>query len=111
MPKVFITSNRMRKDTYTRELKPIVDLRPAEQYGSLVSVFDHDMDPSKREDVMLASERLEDFDADQDFILPNGSPLATLTTGLLLRGKKLESVQTLVWDKIYLKYMLNVIEL
>jgi hypothetical protein len=111
MPKVFITSNRMRKDTYTRELKPIVDLRPAEQYGSLVSVFDHDMDPSKREDVMLAAERLEEFDEEQDFILPNGSPLATLTTGLLLRGKKLESVQTLVWDKIYLKYMLNVIEL
>jgi len=54
---------------------------------------------------------LEEFDQEQDFILPNGSPLATLTTGLLLRGKKLESVQTLVWDKIYLKYMLNVIEL
>lgn len=111
MPKVFITSNRMRKDTYTRELKPIVDLRPAEQYGTLTPVFDHDMDPSKREDVMLANERLEEFDQEQDFILPNGSPLATLTTGLLLRGKNLESVQTLVWDKIYLKYMLNVIEL
>jgi len=111
MPRVFITSNRMRKDTYTRELKPIVDLRPAEQYGSLVSVFDHDMDPSKREDVMLASERLHDFDSEQDFILPNGSPLATLTTGLLLRGKNIDTVQTLVWDKIYLKYLLNVIEL
>lgn len=111
MPKVFITSNRMRKDAYTRELKPIVDLRPAEQYGSLVSVFDHEMDPSRREDVLVASERLQDFDPEQDFILPNGSPLATLATGMLLRGKKLESVQTLVWDKIYLKYMLNVIEL
>ena len=111
MPKVFITSNRMRKDAYTRELKPIVDLRPAEQYGSLVSVFDHDMDPSKREDVMVASERLQDFDSEQDYILPNGSPIATLTTGLLLREKNVESVQTLVWDKIYLKYLLNVIEL
>ena len=111
MPKVFITSNRMRKDAYTRELKPIVDLRPAEQYGSLVSVFDHEMDPSRHEDVLVASERLQDFDPEQDFILPNGSPLATLATGMLLRGKKLESVQTLVWDKIYLKYMLNVIEL
>lgn len=111
MPRVFITSNRMRKDTYTRELKPIVDLRPAEQFGSLVPVFDHDMDPSKREDVKTAADRLEDFDPDQDYILPNGSPLATLTTGLLLGEKKVDSVQTLVWDKIYLKYMLNVIEL
>ena len=111
MPRVFVTSNRMRKDSYTKELKPIVDLRPAEQFGSLVPVFDHNMDPSKREDVQEANNRLADFDQEQDYILPNGSPLATLTTGLLLREKNVDCVQTLVWDKIYLKYMLNVIEL
>lgn len=111
MPRVFVTSNRMRKDTYTRELKPIVDLRPAEQFGSLVSVFDHEMDPTKIEDVRAAAERLASFDPDRDYILPSGSPLATLTTGLLLRNKNIECVQALVWDKIHIKYILNVIEL
>ena len=69
------------------------------------------MNPNKREDVKAAEQRLADFDQEKDYILPNGSPLATLATGLLLRNKNVDCVQTLVWDKIYLKYILNVIEL
>ena len=106
MARVFVTSNRMRKDPHTRELKPIVDLRPAEQWGSLVAVFDHHMDPENADDMRIASERLKDFDPEQDFILPNGSPSATLATGLIL-GEKAREVQVLVWDRIHLKYNLS----
>jgi hypothetical protein len=101
----------MRKDFATGTLKPIVDLRPAEQYGTLNAVFDHEMEPTRIDDVRRAAERIDDFDPEQDFVLPNGSPLATLATGMLLRDKGVDSVQTLVWDKIYMKYILGVIEL
>jgi len=111
MSRVFVTSNRMRKDFATGTLKPIVDLRPAEQYGTLNAVFDHEMEPTRIDDVRRAAERIDDFDPEQDFVLPNGSPLATLATGMLLRDKGVDSVQTLVWDKIYMKYILGVIEL
>jgi hypothetical protein len=111
MSRVFVTSNRMRKDHATGTLKPIVDLRPAEQYGSLNAVFDHDMEPTNVGDVHRASDRMDDFDPDSDYVLPNGSPLATLATGMILRDKGIDTVQTLVWDKIYMKYVLGVIEL
>jgi hypothetical protein len=101
----------MRKDHATGTLKPIVDLRPAEQYGSLNAVFDHDMEPTNVGDVHRASDRMDDFDPDSDYVLPNGSPLATLATGMILRDKGIDTVQTLVWDKIYMKYVLGVIEL
>lgn len=111
MARVFITSNRMRKDPVTRELKPTVDLRPAEQFGSLTAVFDHEMEPENSNDFFKAKERLDDFDPFEDFILPSGSPLATLATGLILGDKNITEVQTLIWDRIHLKYILNVIEL
>lgn len=111
MSKVFVTSNRMRKDPVTRELKPIVDLRPAEQFGSLVAVFDHTMDPDSPEDVRIAADRLKEFNEETDFVLPNGSPLATFATGLLLGGKQHRAIQALVWDKIYLRYNLHLVEL
>jgi hypothetical protein len=111
MSRVFVTSNRMRKDHATGTLKPIFDLRPAEQYGSLNAVFDHDMEPTNTADVHRASDRVDDFDPDSDYVLPNGSPLATLATGMILRDKGIDTVQTLVWDKIYMKYVLGVIEL
>ena len=111
MPRVFVTSNRMRKDSVTKELRPIVDLRPAEQYGQLVSIFDHDMEPSNQTDMAAARSRLTDFDPFDDFILPNGSPVATLAAGLILGEKQMPEVQVLVWDRIYLKYILTVVEL
>jgi hypothetical protein len=111
MSRVFVTSNRMRKDFATGNLKPIVDLRPAEQYGTLNAVFDHEMEPTNHEDVQRAAQRLADFQSDQDYILPNGSPLATLATGMILRDRGVDSVQTLVWDKIYMKYVLGEIVL
>ena len=111
MSRVFVTSNRMRKDRDTGQLKPIVDLRPAEKWGSLNSVFDHEMEPTDVDDVRLAADRLETFDPDQDYVLPNGSPIATLATGMILGDKGMDSVQTLVWDKIHMKYVLGVIEL
>lgn len=111
MSRVFVTSNRMRKDFNTGTLKPIVDLRPAEQYGTLNAVFDHEMEPTSHEDVRRAADRLKDFDHHEDYILPNGSPLATLATGMILRDRGVDSVQTLVWDKIYMKYQLGVIDL
>lgn len=111
MARVFVTSNRMRKDASTGTLKPIVDLRPAEEYGSLNAVFDHNMEPTEHDDVRRAADRLKDFDSDEDYVLPNGSPLATLATGMILRDKGVETVQTLIWDKIYMRYILGVIEL
>jgi len=112
MSRVFITSNRMRKDTYTGIMKPIVDLRPAEQFGQLSAVFDHEMEPTTRDDLKRARERLQDFDPDEDFILPNGSPLATLATGIILgEMRKGETVQTLIWDKMHMRYQMGVIEL
>jgi hypothetical protein len=111
MSRVFVTSNRMRKDHATGTLKPIVDLRPAEKYGTLNPVFDHDMEPSTVGDMRKASDRMDDFNPDVDYVLPNGSPLATLATGMILGDKGIDVVQTLVWDKIHMKYVLGVIEL
>jgi hypothetical protein len=101
----------MRKDSVTKELKPIVDLRPAEKFGQLAAVFDHDMDPSHPTDIRNAELRLEDFDPEQDYILPNGSPIATLATGIILGKKNVKEVQTLIWDKIFMKYQVGVVEL
>jgi hypothetical protein len=112
MSRVFITSNRMRKDSYTGALKPIVDLRPAEQFGSLNAVFDHEMEPTNKGDLIRARERLAGFDPDYDYILPNGSPLATLATGIMLGELRSgETVQTLMWDKMHMRYQVGVIEL
>jgi hypothetical protein len=111
MATVFVTNNRMRKDFATGGLKPIVDLRPAEQYGSLAAVFDHEMQPTSKDDVNRAAQRLESFDEEQDYILPNGSPLATFATGMLLRDKGVRMVQTLLWDKIQMRYILGIVEL
>ncbi len=111
MSRVFVTSNRMRKDRDTGQLKPIVDLRPAEKWGSLNAVFDHDMEPTDVSDVRRAADRLENFDPETDYVLPNGSPIATLATGMMLGDKGFDSIQTLVWDKIHMKYVLGVIEL
>jgi hypothetical protein len=101
----------MRKDHATGTLKPIVDLRPAERYGSLSPVFDHDMEPTTLRDLRQAADRLEEFNPDDDYVLPNGSPLATLATGMILRDKGIDAVQTLIWDKIHMKYVLGLIEL
>ena len=111
MSRVFVTSNRMRKDHATGTLKPIVDLRPAEKWGSLSPVFDHEMEPTDVDDVRQAAHRLETFDPDEDYVLPNGSPIATLAPGMILGDKGMDSIQTLVWDKIHMKYVLGVIEL
>lgn len=112
MSRVFITSNRMRKDTHTGTMKPIVDLRPAEQFGQLSAVFDHEMEPNNKSDLVRARDRLAEFDPDEDYILPNGSPLATLATGIILgEMRKGETVQTLIWDKMHMRYQLGVIEL
>jgi hypothetical protein len=101
----------MRKDHITNTLKPIVDLRPAEKWGSLNSVFDHEMEPTDVDDLRQAASRLKDFDPEEDYVLPNGSPIATLATGMMLGDKGFDSIQTLVWDKIHMKYVLGVIEL
>lgn len=113
MATVYVTSNRMRKDSHTRELKPIVDLRPAEQFGDLRAVFDHEMQPDNLEDVEEASARLRDFDQNTDYILPNGSPLATFTAGLLLKEyiDLYEPIRVLMWDKIYMKYSVEEVRL
>lgn len=111
MPRVFITSNRMRKDSFTKELKPTVDLRPAEQFGTLTSVFDHEMEPENQIDMNQAYNRLADFDCKSDYILPNGSPIATLATGMILADKGVGEIKTLIWDRMALKYNLKVISL
>lgn len=110
---VYVTSNRMRKDSLTKELKPIVDLRPAEQFGDLRAVFDHEMEPDNSDDVAEASQRLQDFDQTTDYILPNGSPLATFTTGLMLKDfvNLYEPIRVLMWDKIYMKYSVQEVRL
>lgn len=113
MATVYVTSNRMRKDSFTKELKPIVDLRPAEQFGDLRAVFDHDMEPDRSDDVEEANRRLADFDQQYDYILPNGSPLATFTSGLLLKDhiNLYEPIRVLMWDKIYMKYCVQEVRL
>ncbi len=110
---VYVTSNRMRKDSNTKELKPIVDLRPAEQFGDLRAVFDHEMQPDNLHDIEEASARLQEFDQNTDYILPNGSPLATFTTGLLLKDfvNLYEPIRVLMWDKIYMKYSVEEVRL
>jgi hypothetical protein len=110
---VYVTSNRMRKDSVTKELKPIVDLRPAEQFGELRAVFDHEMDPESGHDLKEAGQRLWEFDQQYDYILPNGSPLATLTTGLLLKDKLniYEPLRVLMWDKMKMRYTVQEVRL
>lgn len=110
---VYVTSNRMRKDSVTKELKPTVDLRPAEQFGDLRAVFDHEMDPESLDDVQEARVRVGDFDQDRDYVLPNGSPLATFTTGLLLKDQinVYEPVRVLMWDKMRLRYTVQEVRL
>lgn len=109
--KVYVTSNRMRKDSRTGELRPAVDLRPASTYGTLTPIFDHEMDPENHEDLCAAKERLEDFDQERDYVLPSGAPIASLVTGALLRKKGCEVMNVLEWDKFRLQYTLKVIEL
>lgn len=110
---VYVTSNRMRKDSNTKELKPIVDLRPAEQFGDLRAVFDHEMQPDNHDDIEEASARLQEFDQTTDYVLPNGSPLATFVTGLLLKDyvSLYEPIRVLMWDKIYMKYSVEEVRL
>jgi hypothetical protein len=109
MSRVYITSNRFRKRE--GEMVPAVDTRPAEKFGVLVSIFDHAMDPCSDDDMSTAKTRLMDFDDEQDFILPSGSPLATLATGLLLRDNGIKMIQVLEWDRFSLKYHLKVVSL
>ena len=113
MATVYITSNRMRKDPFTKELKPIVDLRPAEQFGDLRAVFDHEMEPQCLADMQEACHRLSDFDQSSDYILPNGSPLATLATGLVLKDfiNIYEPLRVLMWDRMQLRYTVEEISL
>lgn len=110
---VYVTSNRMRKDSVTKELKPIVDLRPAEQFGELRAVFNHEMDPENIHDMKEAALRIGEFDQRCDFILPNGSPLATFATGLLLRDHidPNEPVTVLMWDKMKMRYVVEEVRL
>lgn len=110
-PRVFITSNRMRRDPNSGELRPIVDLRPAAAYGTLTPVFDHEMDPENRDDLLRAQERLQDFDEEVDFILPSGAPIASLVTGVLLGLKDIEVINVLEWDRFRLQYVLKQVEL
>ncbi len=102
MTRVYVTSNRFRKRD--GEMVPAVDLRPAEQYGVLVAVFDHDMNPSSTHDLSSAKLRLQPFDEECDFVLPSGSPLATLATGFLLRDLGVKTLQVLEWDRFALRY-------
>lgn len=111
MSRVYVTSNRMRKDARTGEIKPAVDLRPAEEYGALAPVFDHTMDPADSADLHRARERLSGFDEDRDFVLPSGSPICTLATGMLLADLGCKFFQVLEWDKFTLKYNMRTIEL
>lgn len=110
-PKVYVTSNRMRKDSRTGELRPVVDLRPATTYGTLTPVFDHEMDPESLADLRTARERLEPFDQERDYVLPSGAPIASLVTGALLGRRGCEVVNVLEWDKFRLQYTLKVVEL
>jgi hypothetical protein len=109
MSRVYVTNNRFRKRE--GELVPAVDLRPAERFGTLTAVFDHAMDPSADDDVRNARQRLKDFNDEQDYILPSGSPLATLTVGMLLRDQGVKIVQVLEWDRFDLNYHLKTVSL
>jgi len=92
-------------------LIPALDLRPAEQFGSLSAVFDHEMDPSLDADLSLARARLRDYDDEQDYILPTGSPLATFTVGMLLHERGATLIQVLEWDRFALKYHVRTVQL
>jgi hypothetical protein len=90
---------------------PAIDLRPAERFGTLTPIFDHAMDPSDDADVRDARARVREFNDEQDYILPTGSPLATLAAGMLLRDQGIKIVQVLEWDRFDLKYHLRTVSL
>lgn len=109
MSRVYITNHRMRKRD--GEMVPAIDLRPAERFGTLTPIFDHAMDPSDDADVRNARARVKEFNDEQDYILPTGSPLATLAAGMLLRDQGVKIVQVLEWDRFDLKYHLRTVSL
>ncbi len=109
MSRVYITNHRMRKRD--GGMVPAIDLRPAERFGTLTPIFDHAMDPSDDADMRDARERVREFNDEQDYILPTGSPLATLAVGMLLRDQGVKIVQVLEWDRFDLKYHLRTVSL
>ncbi len=109
MSRVYITNHRMRKRG--GDMVPAIDLRPAERFGTLTPIFDHAMNPSDDADVRDARARVKEFNDEQDYILPTGSPLATLAVGMLLRDQGVKIVQVLEWDRFDLKYHLRTVSL
>jgi len=86
------------------------DFSPAAKFGKLAYVFGEnrqvypDNATRQAEDMVeLATKKLNDFDAEKDFLLLNGDPVAIFIAGGVL-GEWWDQVKVLKWDRDHKDY-------
>jgi hypothetical protein len=85
---------------------PKMDLRPATQFGKLVFLTPPGGPYVDGDDVTPWIQRhLQDFDAENDYILPVGAPQFLAVTGMLLGRMGVTGINMLIWHRGSRQYM------
>lgn len=98
MPKVYALQEPSRWDATARVRVPIVDLRPAAQYGDVEVLLPNNVSGLMMSPIVNAlKEKLNDFTED-DYLIAIGDPsIIAAASGIILR--RLRSMKMLKWDK------------
>lgn len=87
---------------YVTQFMPKRDFTPASNYGNISYLFEKSVYPDEVEKWDLnkiAREKLEDFDAETDYLLLSGDPVIIHLTSGILAEMGIESYKVLKWDK------------
>lgn len=100
MSRVFVVQEPLHRSPRTGDVQRIVDISPAERFGTLVYLLDWSDNKfdSPRDIIRKLRERLADY-CDDDYLLMSGSPTAFGIAAMVAGEYNDGRVRFLHWDK------------